>query len=140
MILRPPRYTRTDTLFPYTTHFRSHNMPGRHMAIITETMDERKREDIGLPVGRRTTRVRAGPRGGRRPALDTAAFARCAGSPPLVAAARRDRRPPALDDSGLRRGARRRPRLVGAAVRQCTGMSARAARSRERAPSRHGQP
>src|SRR3546814_17424883 len=24
MILRPPRYTRTDTLFPYTTLFRSH--------------------------------------------------------------------------------------------------------------------
>src|SRR3546814_18739090 len=24
MIPRPPRYTRTDTLFPYTTHFRSY--------------------------------------------------------------------------------------------------------------------
>src|SRR3546814_5162435 len=24
MIRRPPRSTRTDTLFPYTTHFRSH--------------------------------------------------------------------------------------------------------------------
>src|SRR3546814_3135013 len=24
MLLRPPRYTRTDTLFPYTTLFRSH--------------------------------------------------------------------------------------------------------------------
>src|SRR3546814_18651740 len=80
-------------------------MPGRHMAISTETMDERKREELGLPVGRRTTRVRAGPRGGRRPALDTDAFALCAGSHQPVAAARRDRRPPGLAASGLRRGA-----------------------------------
>src|SRR3546814_3796071 len=27
MIRRPPRSTRTDTLFPYTTLFRSHNAP-----------------------------------------------------------------------------------------------------------------
>src|SRR3546814_18031285 len=27
MILRPPRSTRTDTLFPYTTLFRSHQRP-----------------------------------------------------------------------------------------------------------------
>src|SRR3546814_5210047 len=29
MIRRPPRSTRTDTLFPYTTLFRSHETPGR---------------------------------------------------------------------------------------------------------------
>src|SRR3546814_4745129 len=29
MIRRPPRSTRTDTLFPYTTLFRSHHEPGR---------------------------------------------------------------------------------------------------------------
>src|SRR3546814_4521222 len=28
MIRRPPRSTRTDTLFPYTTLFRSHNVNG----------------------------------------------------------------------------------------------------------------
>src|SRR3546814_16135726 len=28
MIRRPPRSTRTDTLFPYTTLFRSHRGPG----------------------------------------------------------------------------------------------------------------
>src|SRR3546814_16520116 len=28
MIRRPPRSTRTDTLFPYTTLFRSHGKPG----------------------------------------------------------------------------------------------------------------
>src|SRR3546814_15237755 len=27
MIRRPPRSTRTDTLFPYTTLFRSHRLP-----------------------------------------------------------------------------------------------------------------
>src|SRR3546814_4712390 len=27
MIRRPPRSTRTDTLFPYTTLFRSHGLP-----------------------------------------------------------------------------------------------------------------
>src|SRR3546814_1807937 len=29
MIRRPPRSTRTDTLFPYTTRFRSGRRPGR---------------------------------------------------------------------------------------------------------------
>src|SRR3546814_7156807 len=29
MIRRPPRSTRTDTLFPYTTLFRSHGLRGR---------------------------------------------------------------------------------------------------------------
>src|SRR3546814_12973883 len=33
MIRRPPRSTRTDTLFPYTTLFRSHDAPG----IVTRT-------------------------------------------------------------------------------------------------------
>src|SRR3546814_1365440 len=30
MIRRPPRSTRTDTLFPYTTLFRSRRSPGRY--------------------------------------------------------------------------------------------------------------
>src|SRR3546814_15415457 len=33
MIRRPPRSTRTDTLFPYTTLFRSHFLPGRRRII-----------------------------------------------------------------------------------------------------------
>src|SRR3546814_8122722 len=32
MIRRPPRSTRTDTLFPYTTLFRSHELPDRVVA------------------------------------------------------------------------------------------------------------
>src|SRR3546814_5858585 len=31
MILRPPRSTRTDTLFPYTTLFRSRLVQNRHV-------------------------------------------------------------------------------------------------------------
>src|SRR3546814_3727905 len=37
MILRPPRSTRTDTLFPYTTLFRSHgkgDMPAVEMSAV----------------------------------------------------------------------------------------------------------
>src|SRR3546814_2910617 len=40
MIRRPPRSTRTDTLFPYTTLFRSETSPGFHTpagTIILET-------------------------------------------------------------------------------------------------------
>src|SRR3546814_1414893 len=32
MIRRPPRSTRTDTLFPYTTLFRSNQHPAQHRA------------------------------------------------------------------------------------------------------------
>src|SRR3546814_9724641 len=33
MIRRPPRSTRTDTLFPYTTLFRSHRIQRRHRLV-----------------------------------------------------------------------------------------------------------
>src|SRR3546814_14646360 len=43
MIRRPPRSTRTDTLFPYTTLFRScHGIPARRKG----------RQDAGAPVAR----------------------------------------------------------------------------------------
>src|SRR3546814_1634772 len=47
MIRRPPRSTRTDTLFPYTTLFRSLNERERH--ILTErrlTDDPKTLEDL----------------------------------------------------------------------------------------------
>src|SRR3546814_3822737 len=34
MIRRPPRSTRTDTLFPYTTLFRSHAVLRRYLVVI----------------------------------------------------------------------------------------------------------
>src|SRR3546814_3293372 len=54
MIRRPPRSTRTDTLFPYTTLFRSPG-PQRH-------------GHAGAGGGRGGHRVRAAPGGGEDPA------------------------------------------------------------------------
>src|SRR3546814_12586212 len=48
MIRRPPRYTRTDTLFPYTTLFRSRpgTKPNLHCGC-----DNKKRRARGPPFG-----------------------------------------------------------------------------------------
>src|SRR3546814_4407693 len=55
MIRRPPRSTRTDTLFPYTTLFRSSSNPdgysnrGRHLhSGRFETPDERRTRSVDL--------------------------------------------------------------------------------------------
>src|SRR3546814_6028143 len=47
MIRRPPRSTRTDTLFPYTTLFRSHPLPlrDRHRRQADDDMGVDQRED-----------------------------------------------------------------------------------------------
>src|SRR3546814_1796127 len=51
MIRRPPRSTRTDTLFPYTTLFRSRRRPRGHraacraMPIADESSDHRRSEE-----------------------------------------------------------------------------------------------
>src|SRR3546814_11337233 len=39
MIRRPPRSTRTDTLFPYTTLFRSRTVAGREKITLRATVD-----------------------------------------------------------------------------------------------------
>src|SRR3546814_12950692 len=44
MIRRPPRSTRTDTLFPYTTLFRSHFVEGK----VEETVPEHTPDTIAL--------------------------------------------------------------------------------------------
>src|SRR3546814_15081521 len=49
MIRRPPRSTRTDTLFPYTTLFRSHVAD---IAIVGEMRLEQSQLQIGLHAGR----------------------------------------------------------------------------------------
>src|SRR3546814_15847359 len=41
MIRRPTRSTRTDTLFPYTTLFRSPRFGGFEMSIVVRTLSER---------------------------------------------------------------------------------------------------
>src|SRR3546814_8467064 len=44
MIRRPPRSTRTDTLFPYTTLFRSHD----HNAAVAAIIDDLVGADAGV--------------------------------------------------------------------------------------------
>src|SRR3546814_12427640 len=48
MIRRPPRSTRTDTLFPYTTLFRSDAVARAHAAEVEGLLDML---GIALPVG-----------------------------------------------------------------------------------------
>src|SRR3546814_16991160 len=53
MIRRPPRSTRTDTLFPYTTLFRScrhqENVPDRHLVAVPV---ERRRHRPALEIAK----------------------------------------------------------------------------------------
>src|SRR3546814_1497173 len=63
MIRRPPRSTRTDTLFPYTTLFRSHDRPAARQGVDGGN---------GMAHGRRPARQGIGVAlgkagGGRRP-------------------------------------------------------------------------
>src|SRR3546814_4495355 len=53
MIRRPPRSTRTDTLFPYTTLFRSPAAPARNAQsqerpLVARVLDDRVASDWGL--------------------------------------------------------------------------------------------
>src|SRR3546814_1303500 len=67
MILRPPRSTRTDTLFPYTTLFRSELRAPLHLPVADIRLwQQRSREAVPVlqapdPVAR--VRARAGRRG-----------------------------------------------------------------------------
>src|SRR3546814_3564193 len=54
MIRRPPRSTRTDTLFPYTTLFRSKGLTGRSRPAAVRFQPSKG------PVGRRNRRDRSG--------------------------------------------------------------------------------
>src|SRR3546814_3351258 len=54
MLRRPPRFTRTDTLFPYTTLFRSTNTP--------TVKEEPKTETSSKPQGGRGKNSRHGER------------------------------------------------------------------------------
>src|SRR3546814_1155039 len=51
MIRRPPRSTRTDTLFPYTTLFRSRRAAGRRGALPRRVRRPRPRHRRGLRRG-----------------------------------------------------------------------------------------
>src|SRR3546814_2208105 len=73
MIRRPPRSTRTDTLFPYTTLFRSGSggarrfRPGRGEGTLHGRAGPDRRADVGPARGaRRLPALAQGPRGVRR--------------------------------------------------------------------------
>src|SRR3546814_6549575 len=51
MIRRPPRSTRTDTLFPYTTLFRSRFSAGITRNILYRNVAEPRRRDVGKHPG-----------------------------------------------------------------------------------------
>src|SRR3546814_16915097 len=68
MIRRPPRSTRTDTLFPYTTLFRSPHRLRRHRPPPAGARGLAGPAAAGLPAGgARRHPARPGGRGGRRP-------------------------------------------------------------------------
>src|SRR3546814_4822309 len=68
MILRPPRSTRTDTLFPYTTLFRSNEYPvgtfqhlyeRRALRLVLDDCDQRRgidRDQFGSPFSSHSRR------------------------------------------------------------------------------------
>src|SRR3546814_3056625 len=89
MIRRPPRSTRTDTLFPYTTLFRSAELD-RHARRAIRPQAAERRCRCG---GRRVQPDRArSPRGVRAGAGRHAAAVERCGDPGAVPRMRRDRR------------------------------------------------
>src|SRR3546814_6890571 len=65
MIRRPPRSTSTDTLFPYTTVFRS-RCADRHLDRPRNPGERRRRPDsLDRRVGHRRARTATAPAGGR---------------------------------------------------------------------------
>src|SRR3546814_5476636 len=65
MILRPPRSTRTDTLFPYTTLFRSNGRTGtlyayEQLGVTPDVMSTAKGLGGGFPIGAMLTTAEIG--------------------------------------------------------------------------------
>src|SRR3546814_5769965 len=59
MIRRPPRSTRTDTLFPYTTLFRSQHDAGQGEQSGDAEPEDRSQRTVGDQLGRRERRDRS---------------------------------------------------------------------------------
>src|SRR3546814_3177727 len=111
MIRRPPRSTRTDTLFPYTTLFRSRAGGAEGGAGALAAGDLR-----AVVPGQAAPRTAAVPAQGHEATREIGAGGRAAGTPGRLAAAHERQRP-----AGAQRAveARRRPaaRPAGAARR-----------------------
>src|SRR3546814_2063343 len=61
MIRRPPRSTRTDTLFPYTTLFRSPSLPSRLSLPRLRRALRKTRSCLGAAVGKSDLPTSMGP-------------------------------------------------------------------------------
>src|SRR3546814_15300904 len=60
MVRRPPRSTRTDTLFPYTTLFRSDDgLQANERNVVADAAREKAAEDAPDPLMRETARILA---------------------------------------------------------------------------------
>src|SRR3546814_690738 len=116
MIRRPPRSTRTDTLFPYTTLFRSHPDPRRRRAIVRA----RRRGGGGRGAAR--------GRGARAAAARTPLWIGPAGKRTRFAAAPRGFEHARLSD----RARQGRQGTAGAALRSCAGRARPLAAARRR--------
>src|SRR3546814_17900755 len=104
---RPPRSTRTDTLFPYTTLFRS-EIVARHAGIVDENVDLSERVDR-----RGDERIDRGPVTEVARQRDMVAAECVAESTQLVGVGARHRKPRALRAARLRDGRTTAARGVG---------------------------
>src|SRR3546814_13906084 len=104
MIRRSPRSTRTDTLFPYTTLFRS---PERRAASVTDAIPYTVRRRISEPCARAAPDCRQTDRAAWRPCV-AARFRLAAVGRRIAASARRQRRRQDLAARNARRPASRR--------------------------------
>src|SRR3546814_19418136 len=105
---RPPRSTRTDTLFPYTTLFRS-EIVARHAGIIDENVDLSERVDR-----RGDERIDRGPVTEVARQRDMVAAKCVAESTQPVGVGARHRKPRALRGERLRDGRTNAARGAGA--------------------------
>src|SRR3546814_1846308 len=96
MIRRPPRATRTDTLFPYTTRFRSEDAPGAQRQQADQQGDDARHQD-----GQRPLQPAAGDAGGGHDADGIAADADVGGMAEAdqAAVAEEDRKSTRLNSS-----------------------------------------
>src|SRR3546814_15740273 len=115
MIRRPPRSTRTDTLFPYTTLFRSAGAGPRARRRRGDAGDRRGSRDGAPDAGGRRVRRQSGASGGRTGGVARRP-AHAAGAARLLAA--RGSAPRSLSlgrsraDGGQTRRQQRAPRLA----------------------------
>src|SRR3546814_19810250 len=113
MIRRPPRSTRTDTLFPYTTLFRSHPAPGRRTPPTTARRRRRRHGRSGRRAGWRRP-ARRGPRSPRGRPVPGGAARRAIALPAAVLDQRCGAGQPAAEAAAVYGGGvARRPRRLG---------------------------